>query len=161
MEGRPPTGAHGLAIEGNVDAFLGEYPHSLDDKGRLILPAKFRAPLEGGAVLAAGQSKCLAVYTPTEWEGVAARAKELSREGGERMAVARTIFALASSVVPDKQGRVIVPAALRTYAGLEREVVVNGALTHIEIWDAERWREQRAQGEALLASDESLPGIVV
>ena len=144
-----------------MDAFLGEYPHSLDDKGRLILPAKFRAPLEAGAVLAAGQGKCLAVYTPSEWEGVAARAKELAREGGERMAVARTIFALSNPVSPDKQGRVPVPAPLREYAGLEREVVVVGALTHIEIWDAQRWREQRAQGEALLASDDTLPGIVV
>jgi len=144
-----------------VDAFLGEFPHSLDDKGRLILPARFRPALEGGAYLAAGQSKCLAVYTPAEWEGVVTRAKELAREGGDRMVVARTIFALASQVVPDKQGRVPVPPPLREYAGLDREVVVNGALTHIEIWDAERWRAHRAQGEALLAGDDSLPGIVV
>lgn len=160
MEGRPAIGAHGFASEGTVDAFLGEYPHSLDDKGRLILPAKFRAPFEAGAYLAAGQGKCLAVYTPTEWESVLARARELAREGGERMAAARTMFALSGNVAPDKQGRVIVPAPLREYAGLEREVVVAGALTHVEIWDAQRWREQRAQGEALLASDESLPGIV-
>ena len=144
-----------------MDAFLGEFPHSLDDKGRLILPAKFRTALEGGAVIAAGQSKCLAVYTPAAWEGVAARAQELAREGGDRIAVARTIFALANNVVPDRQGRVPVPQPLREYAGLDREVVVAGALTHIEIWDSARWREQRAQGEALLAGDDSLPGIVV
>jgi MraZ protein len=144
-----------------VDAFLGEYPHSLDDKGRLILPAKFRAALEGGAYIAIGQGKCLSVYTPSEWDGVVQRTKELSREGGERIAVARTIFALASNVVPDKQGRVPIPPPLREYAGLEREVVVAGALTHVEIWDAARWREQRAQGEALLAGDDSLPGILV
>jgi MraZ protein len=144
-----------------VEAFLGEFPHSLDDKGRLILPAKFRAALEGGAVIAAGQAKCLAVYTHPEWEGVAARTKELAREGGDRMVVARTIFALASNVIPDKQGRVPIPPPLREYAGFEREVVVIGALTHIEIWDAQLWREQRAQGQALLAGDGSLPGILV
>ena len=79
MEGRPAIGAHGFISEGTVDAFLGEYPHSLDDKGRLILPAKFRAPFEAGAYLAAGQGKCLAVYTPTEWESVLARAQDMAR----------------------------------------------------------------------------------
>jgi MraZ protein len=145
--------------EGSVDAFLGEFPHSLDDKGRLILPAKFRAPLEHGAVIAAGQGKCLAVYTPTEWDQVAARAQEVARQGGNGMTAARAVFALASPVTPDKQGRVPIPPQLREYAGLDREVVVAGALTRIEIWDAPRWREQRAQGEDLLANDETLPGI--
>jgi len=144
-----------------VDPFLGEYPHSLDDKGRLILPAKFRPSLEGGAVIAAGQGPYLAVYTPSEWETVAERTTELMKEGGDRMTVGRTIFALASSVVPDKQGRVPIPPPLRDHASLEREVVVTGALTHVEIWDAARWREHRAQGSALLANDETLPGILV
>ena len=144
-----------------MNAFLGEFPHSLDDKGRLILPAKFRAALEDGAVIAAGQAKCLAVYTHSEWAGVEQRVSELAREGGDRMIVARTIFALASSVTPDKQGRVPIPPPLREYAGLEREVVVIGALSHLEIWGAAAWREQRIQGEALLAGDGSLPGILV
>ena len=144
-----------------MDAFLGEFPHSLDDKGRLILPAKFRAALEGGAVIAAGQAKCLAVYTQAEWKGVEERTIEMARAGGNGMVVARTIFALASNVIPDKQGRVPVPPSLREHAGLEREVVVIGALTHIEIWDAQLWTEQRAQGQALLAGDGSLPGLMV
>jgi MraZ protein len=147
--------------EGIVDPFLGEYPHALDDKGRLILPAKFRPSLEGGAFIAAGQGPYLAVYTPSEWETVATRTAELMREGGDRMAVGRTIFALASNVTPDKQGRVPIPAALREHAHLEREVVVTGALTHVEIWDAARWREHRARGAELLATDETLPGLLV
>ncbi|MEX0664592.1 MAG: division/cell wall cluster transcriptional repressor MraZ [Acidimicrobiia bacterium] len=144
-----------------MDAFFGEFSHSLDDKGRLILPAKFRPALEGGAMLAAGQAKCLAVYTHGEWEGVATRTKELAREGGEKMKVARFIFSRASSVTPDTQGRVLIPPPLREYAGLERDVYVIGNATHIEIWDAELWREQCAEGSALLASDSTLPGILV
>jgi MraZ protein len=144
-----------------VDAFLGEFPHSLDDKGRLILPAKFRAALEGGAVIAAGQAKCLAVYTHGEWKGVEERTLEMARAGGDGMVVARTISALASNVIPDKQGRVPIPPSLREHAGLEREVVVIGAFNHIEIWDAQLWTEQRAQGQALLAGDGSLPGLLV
>lgn len=144
-----------------MEPFLGEFPHNLDDKGRLVLPAKHRAALEGGAVIAAGQAKCLAVYTHGEWEGVVERTKEMARQGGDRMVVARTIFALASNVVPDKQWRVSIPPPLRDFAGLDREVVVIGALTHIEIWDKELWGEQRARGQALLAEDASLPGIMV
>ena len=144
-----------------MEAFFGEFPHTLDDKGRLVLPAKHRAIFEEGAVIAAGQAKCLAVYTPKEWEFVVERTKEMARNGGDGMIVARTIFALASPVVPDKQWRVSIPQSLREHAGLDREVVVIGNVTHIEIWDKELWAVERARGQALLSGDESLPGIMV
>jgi MraZ protein len=141
-----------------VDAFLGEYPHSLDAKGRLILPAKFRASLEGGAVIGMGKNGCLAVYTPTEWARVAEGAQEMAREDDDKLAAARAFFALAQQATPDTQGRVAILPHLRKYAGLQRDVVVAGALNRIEIWDVERWRDERSQGEAILAAKASLPG---
>ena len=157
MEGAPVAGS-ALPSEGTVDAFLGEYPHSLDAKGRLILPAKFRAPLEGGAVIGMGKNGCLAVYTPTEWDRVARSAQEMAREDDEKLAATRAFFALAQTVVPDRQGRVAVAPHLREYAGLERDAIVAGALTRVEIWDVARWREERSHGEAILAAKASLPG---
>jgi MraZ protein len=147
-----------LVSEGTVEPFLGEYPHSLDAKGRLILPAKFRAPLEAGAVIGMGKKGCLAVYTPSEWERVAKSAQEMAREDDEKLSASRAFFALAQPVAPDKQGRVAIAPHLREYADLQREVIVAGALNRIEIWNATRWREERSQGEAILASPASLPG---
>ena len=144
-----------------MEAFLGEFPHTLDDKGRLVLPAKHRAIFEEGAVIAAGQAKCLAVYTHKEWETVVERTKEMARAGGDGMIAARTIFALASGVVPDKQWRVSIPPSLREHAGLDRDVVVIGNVTHIEIWDKEVWAGERARGQALLSGGGNLPGILV
>lgn len=144
-----------------MEPFLGEHPHSLDAKGRLILPANFRARLEGGAVIGMGKKGCLSVYTPVEWERVATRAQEMAREDDDKLAAARAFFALAQPIVADKQGRVAIAPRLREYAGLQREVIVAGALNRIEIWDATRWREERSQGEAVLFSPDSLPGFGV
>ena len=157
MEGAPVAGERPPS-EGTVDTFLGESSHSLDAKGRLILPARFRAPLEGGAVIGMGKKGCLAVYTPTEWERVAEGAQAMSREDDDKLAATRAFFALAQQFTPDKQGRVAIAPHLRKYAQLQRDVVVAGALNRIEIWDVERWREERSQGEAILAAPASLPG---
>jgi len=138
--------------------FLGEYQHSLDAKGRLILPADFRGPLASGAVVGIGQHNCLVVYTEEEWEQVAKSIREMSKQGDAELDAARAFFAGARPVTPDGQGRVPIAPDQRSYAGLEREVVVSGAYSRIEIWDAERWRERKSGGQATLAAAASLPG---
>jgi MraZ protein len=138
--------------------FLGEYQHSLDAKGRLILPADFRGPLASGAVVGIGQGNCLVVYTPEEWTQVAERIKDMSRQGDIELAAAQAFYAGARPVTPDAQGRVPIAADQRAYAGLGREVVVAGAYSRIEIWDAERWNERKSSGQATLAAAASLPG---
>ncbi len=138
--------------------FLGEYQHSLDAKGRLILPADFRGPLAHGAVIAIGQNNCLAVYTLEEWTQVAQGIREMSREDSGKLDAARAFFAGAREVTPDSQGRVPIAADQREYAGLEREVIVSGAFSRIEIWDAARWSERKDGGQAALADAASLAG---
>jgi MraZ protein len=131
--------------------FLGEYQHSLDAKGRLILPAEFRPGLAEGAVIVGTDGSCLAVHPVAQFERVATEVEERAKQGGRDLASARTFFATAKQVTPDGQGRVPISENLREYAGLTRDVAVIGASSRIEIWDAARWREQRAVGEAALA----------
>jgi MraZ protein len=141
--------------------FLGEFEHSLDDKGRVVLPAEFRPPLEGGAVISSGVSGCLAVYTPTEWDRVSSEVREQSKEDEKRLMAARAFFAGAKRVVPDRQGRVAIPPNLRGYAGLERDVVITGAWSRIEIWARSRWSGAKGEGEGALAEASQLPGFGV
>jgi MraZ protein len=137
--------------------FLGEYAHSLDDKGRVTLPRKFRDVFEGGAVIAKAMDGCLALYTPAEWERVAEAARELSRQGKREREAARTLFSGAAEVTPDRQGRIAIAAPQRAYAGLDKEVVVAGVNSRVEIWDAQRWADRHVQGEQALANAEDLP----
>jgi len=136
--------------------FLGEYQHSVDAKGRVILPARFRDQLEGGAVMASGLDGCLVVYPAVEFDRVARNLAELRQRGPRERQAARTFFAGATDFVPDKQGRVAVPQALRGHAGLERDVVVAGGYDHIEIWDAQRFRARDAEGAASILEGEGI-----
>lgn len=137
--------------------FLGEFQHTVDAKGRLILPAKFRELLEEGAVVVKGRDPCLAVYPPEEWEKVAMSTRELMRQGERERRMARALFAGATEVVPDRQGRVAIPANLREYAGIDRDVVVAGSFTHFEIWNAQRWSDESTGGDTDLKSADDLP----
>ena len=128
--------------------FLGEFEHSLDAKGRVILPARFREQLEGGAVMASGLDGCLMVYPALEFNRVANKLTDLRQGGPRQRQAARTFFAGATDFVPDRQGRVAIPPKLRAHAGLEREVVVAGGFDHLEIWDAQRYRERDDEGAA-------------
>jgi MraZ protein len=123
--------------------FLGEHEHTIDDKGRLTLPAKLRAAFAGGIVLARGLDKCVNAYTPERWRTVGeerlARLDPFSARGRQ---FRRYLFTGASESQLDRQGRVPVPAALARYAGLAREVVVAGVEDHLEIWDRTAWRKQ-------------------
>ena len=137
--------------------FLGTYEHSLDPKGRVILPAKFRERLEPGAFLAKSLDGCLALYDAEEFEKVATNMAEQARRGAVERNAVRSFAAGATEATPDKQGRISIPAHLRTFANLEREVVVTGALSRIEIWDAARWRELDAEAERSLTA--ARPGL--
>ena len=132
--------------------FLGEYQHTLDAKGRVILPARFRDQLAGGAVIAKLDG-CLAVYPLEEWNDVANEVREIAKRGHAERQAARAFFAGAAEIEPDKQGRVAIPTNLREYARLERDVVVTGAFSRIEIWDSSVWRERNAEGEANLLAE--------
>jgi MraZ protein len=137
--------------------FLGEFQHTLDDKGRVTLPRRFRDAFEEGAVIAKALDGCLAVYTATEFEQVAENAREASRRGPREREAARTLFSGASEVAPDRQGRIPIAPGQREYAGLERDVVVAGVHARVEIWDAQRWSERQVEGDRALAGAEDLP----
>jgi MraZ protein len=143
---------------GDGIGFVGEHQHSLDDKGRIVLPARFRAPLQaGGAVLTGEVDGCLAVWRPEDFARRAAQIKELERTGPNGRKVARVFFALAAEVAVDGQGRFTIPPNLREFAGLEREVVVVGCVDRIEIWNAETWYgDQRPGGIAGLHDPDAL-----
>lgn len=136
--------------------FLGEHQHSLDAKGRVILPARFRDQLARGAVMARSLDGCLAVYPLEEFAQVAQKLRDARQRGARERQAARAFFAGAVEITPDKQGRVAVPQHLREYAGLERDVMVTGNLDHIEIWDAQRFRERSAVGIASILEGEGI-----
>jgi MraZ protein len=137
--------------------FLGEYQHSLDAKGRVILPAKYRDQLSTGAYVTKGRGGCLFVYTDQEFEDVAERVRETSKRGDRELQAARTFFAGAAPATPDKQGRVAIPQHLREFAGLDKDVVVAGVFSRIEIWDSQRWRERDREGDQNLTASDALP----
>ena len=138
--------------------FLGEYQHSLDAKGRVILPAKFRDQLEGGGFITKGDG-CLFVYTPEEFETVATQMREQAKVNKVRREAARTFFAGAIEIQPDKQGRVAIPQHLREYAHFDRDVTVAGVFSRIEIWDSAGWRARERAGDEALSDTEELPDI--
>ena len=136
--------------------FLGEFQHSLDAKGRVILPARFREQLEGGAVMARALDGCLAVYPLAEFDRLARQLREARERGSRERQAARSFFAGAIEITPDKQGRVAVPPNLREYARLDREVMVAGGFDHIEIWDAQLFGERDAAGIASILEGEGI-----
>jgi MraZ protein len=127
--------------------FLGEYQHSLDAKGRIILPSRFRARLAEGCVLTRGQEDCLAVYAKEEFDELAARLRQTKQSSTRRRNFLRLFFSGAHEEVPDKQGRVTIPEHLRSYATLERDVTVIGTGSKLEIWDRAKWDEQLERTE--------------
>ena len=115
-------------------------PPRLDQKGRLILPAKFRDELAGGVVLTRGQEHCLYAFTASEFERMYAQLREAPLAQKQARDYVRVMLSGADSQIPDKQGRITLPAPLRAYAGLTRDLAVIGAGARVEIWDAEAGR---------------------
>ncbi|MFM8351394.1 MAG: division/cell wall cluster transcriptional repressor MraZ [Actinomycetales bacterium] len=141
--------------------FLGTHAPRLDDKGRLVLPAKFRDGLASGLVMTKGQERSVVVWPASEFATYAERLNEASRSDAAVRAYVRVLFSGAFDEIPDKQGRITVPQSLREYAGLDRDVVVVGNGTTIEIWDANAWSRYLAgQEDAFSAlSEEVVPGV--
>ncbi len=128
--------------------FVGTYTVSLDDKGRIILPAKFRDAFTEGAFVTKVIDGCLAVYTPAEFDLLAKEMQEKARRGLLQRNVTRTFAAGTAEVVPDRQGRIALPQNLRAFAELTDRVTVTGQINRLEIWDAEKWARVNSQGEA-------------
>ena len=124
--------------------FMGEYNHNVDGKGRMIFPAKFREELGERFVITKGLDNCLFVYAPEEWRIMEEKLRKLSLAKPEARAFARFFFAGAAEVEPDKQGRVLIPNNLREYGKLDKDVVVIGVSTRIEIWARDAWDEYNA-----------------
>ena len=142
--------------------FLGTHSPRLDDKGRLFLPAKYREELSGGLVITKGQERCLYVFPMAEFQRItdALRAAPVTAKAVRDYS--RVFFASASDEVPDKQGRITIPPALRGYAGLDRDCAVIGANTRLEIWDTQAWETYLEQSEQQFSdlSEEVLPGVL-
>jgi len=128
--------------------FLGTYTPKLDEKGRFFLPAKFREELDEGLVITRGQEHCLAVYPVSTFVEMTREIAKGSVSVKKVRDYQRMLAAGASDTAADKQGRVMVPPMLRRYAGLGKEIVIVGAITRIEIWDAARWEEYSTAQEA-------------
>ena len=125
--------------------FTGEYRHSVDDKGRLAVPAKFRAQLGAGAVVSRWLDACLAIHTQTGWADLSAKVAALPITDTNARRFSRLIFAGAAEVELDRQGRILLPAFLRDAIGLGADAVVVGSRDHAEIWAPDGWTAYAAQ----------------
>ncbi len=127
--------------------FLGEYHHTVDEKGRLAMPSKFRGALATGVVVTRGLDRSLFVYPKAEWELVATKLAALPLGQADTRAFARLMLAGAMEVELDGSGRINIPEYLRTYAGLAKDVVVAGLYNRLEVWDEATWKTYAAQTE--------------
>lgn len=141
--------------------FLGTYAPKLDEKGRLILPAKFRDDLADGLVMTRGQDRCVYVFSTAEFGELHDRIKQAPVTSKQARDYLRLLLSGAHAETPDKQGRVTIPAQLRQYAGLDRELAVIGAGSRAEIWDAAAWSAYVEANEAAFSetAEEVIPGL--
>ncbi|WKV16532.1 division/cell wall cluster transcriptional repressor MraZ [Janibacter limosus] len=142
--------------------FLGTHTPKLDDKGRLFLPAKFHDKLAGGLVMTRGRERCLYVFPMEEFVKVTQKFREAPTSSKAARDYMRVFLSGASDEIPDKQGRVTVPAALRQYAGLDRDCTVIGTGSRVEVWDTTAWNDYLASTEQAFAdqSEEVIPGLM-
>lgn len=140
--------------------FMGSYSPRLDDKGRLILPAKFREELSDGLVLTRGQERCLYAFPMREFERMYAQLQAAPISQKRARDYMRVMLSGADQQTPDKQGRITIAPSLRAYASLSRELAVNGVGSRLEIWDAATWDAYLAEQESVFAStaEEIIPG---
>ena len=131
-----------------AEVFLGEFQHLIDQKGRVILPAKFREELADGLVVTKGLEECLFVYTPAEWAKEEDRVRNMPLTNKAGRAFARNFFSGAAKGTPDKQGRMTLPQSLRDYAKITHDVVVIGVASRVEIWDKTKWEKYSAETES-------------
>ena len=130
--------------------FFGTYEHSLDSKGRVILPSKFRPPFEHGGYLTEARDGCLALWTPEEFERQMEEMQERAATSRSNRNMARFWASASQELEIDRQGRMVLPARMRQYAALESDVVVAGVIDRVELWSPERWRDQVSPEEQRL-----------
>ena len=124
---------------------IGEYEHSMDSKGRLIMPAKLKEDIGEKFVITRGLDGCLFIYSQTEWKNVEEKLKTFSSTNKDTRALMRFFLAGAMESEIDKQGRFLIASSLREFAGLDKEVVIVGLLTKLEIWNKEKWLKYRQE----------------
>lgn len=141
--------------------FLGTFSPKLDDKGRVILPAKFREALGDGLVVTRGQERCLYVFSEQEFGDLHERVRQAPITSKQSRDFLRVFLSGAHAEVPDKQHRITIPVPLRDYAGLDRDLVVIGAGSRAEIWNADAWQRYLEEQEAAFSDieDEVIPGL--
>jgi MraZ protein len=127
--------------------FMGEFQHSLDDKGRLIIPSKVRENLGEKFIVTRGLDNCLFVYPQTQWKILEEKIKELPTSHADTRAFVRLFFSGAVEAETDKQGRIMIPQHLRQHARIERDVYVIGVSTKVEIWAREAWEHYSSQAQ--------------
>ena len=133
--------------------FKGEYTHSIDEKGRLIIPSRFREELKGGFVITRGLDGCLSIYPKTAWGNLEEKLSALPLANKSARMITRFLVSAAADCELDRQGRILIPAALREYAKLDRDVVLAGNLERIEVWDAALWKENSSYEDMDAVSD--------
>lgn len=127
--------------------FIGEYKHNLDDKGRLAVPAKFRAILKKGAVVTKGLDNCLFLYSKEQFEKIAKKWAALPISQAKARAFSRNMLAGAMDLEFDNQGRITLPEYLRVFSSLKKSIVIAGLYNHLEIWDEKAWNIYKAEAE--------------
>jgi len=127
---------------------MGEFRHSLDNKGRLIIPSKFREGLGDSFVVTRGLDHCLFVYPLTEWRSLEHKLKQLPMTSRDARAFMRLIFSGATNVEVDKQGRILIPQNLREYAHVDRETVIIGVSNRVEVWSEELWEKYCGEADS-------------
>ncbi|PIR87145.1 MAG: cell division/cell wall cluster transcriptional repressor MraZ [Candidatus Harrisonbacteria bacterium CG10_big_fil_rev_8_21_14_0_10_49_15] len=132
--------------------FIGEYKHSIDEKGRIAFPVKFRPDFGSSVFVTKGLDHCLFVFTRDEWEQLAKKISATSFTNQNARAFARLMLSGAVEAPLDKQGRILLPDYLREYAGISAKAVVAGVYSRVEIWDETKWGSYKAETEA--AGDE-------
>ncbi len=125
--------------------FLGEFVHTIDDKGRLVIPAKFRNALASGLVITRGMDRCLVIYPMDTWQAYRERISALPTTDLSARDLRRLVFGSAADITPDSQGRFVIPPSLREYAGLDGQVVIVGCDTYIELWHPEEWAKVQSR----------------
>ena len=142
--------------------FMGEYGHTIDTKGRLIIPAKFREALGEEFVITKGLDGCLSIYPMDEWVTFENKLKSLPLTDKNARVFQRFFVSGATTCELDKQGRILVPGTLREFAGLDKDVVLTGNLTRIEVWSKEKWAENNSYDDmdSIAASMQDM-GIVI
>ena len=136
--------------------FLGEYQHTVDDKGRVVMPRKFRDRLADGCVITKGQEHCLYVFPMDQWETEVQRVRRLPRTDRRARNYSRSFFAAASDLTLDKAGRVQISEPLRTYAGFAKDVTVVGVAERIELWSTEKWETVAQEADEYYAGIEEV-----